>query len=245
MTFAHIDSPDVDSPLAPAHTPEPAPVRVVVADDEALVRGGLVLLLSSQPQIVVVGEAGDGHAAALACRDLAPDVLVTDLRMPGLDGVALTAAVSALPQPPRVLLVTTFDSDPDVRAALVAGAAGYLLKRSAPAELASAVRRVAAGDVWLDPAVAGHVVTALRATPRPAARRPEVLQRLTARECEVLTLLAHGLSTQELARRLFLGQGTIKTHVSRILHKTASRDRAQAVALAYACGLVTVPAAQD
>lgn len=215
-------------------------VRVVVADDDGLVCAGLALLMGLDPGLEVVAQATDGCRAAAACRELRPDVLVTDLRMPGLDGVELTRQVVAGQPEIRVLLVTTFDSDPEVQAALLAGAHGYLLKRAAPTDLPRAVRHVAAGEVWLDPAVAGHVVTALRATPRPTAARPGVLARLTEREREVLTLLAHGLSNEELAHRLFLGEGTVKTHVSRILHKTACRDRAQAVALAYTSGLVAV-----
>ncbi len=216
------------------------PIRVVVADDDALVCSGLALILDLDPGLHVVGQAQDGLEALRLCRELHPDVLVTDLRMPHLDGVALTGTVLAEQPAAQVLLVTTFDADPQVRAALLAGAQGYLLKRAAPTDLTAAVHRVAAGQTWLDPAVAGHLVAALRSTPRPAAARPEALARLTDRECEVLALLAHGLSNEELAQRLFLGEGTVKTHVSRILHKTACRDRAQAVAFAYTSGLVSV-----
>lgn len=215
-------------------------VRVVVADDDMLVCAGLALLLGQDPGLEVVGQTTDGMQAVERCRTLRPDVLVTDLRMPGLDGVELTRQVLAGHPELRVLLVTTFDTDPDVQAAVLAGAHGYLLKRAAPADLVRAVHHVAVGEVWLDPAVAGYVVTALRTTPRPTAARSGVLARLTEREREVLTLLAHGLSNEELAHRLFLGEGTVKTHVSRILHKTDCRDRAQAVALAYTSGLVAV-----
>jgi DNA-binding NarL/FixJ family response regulator len=164
-----------------------------------------------------------------------------------LDGVAATRALCA-DRPSdaggpvvKVLVLTTFDDDDAVYGALLAGATGYLLKQAAPRDLAAAVRAVAAGDAWLDPGVAGRVVRALATVPRVADRVPELVARLTPREREVLVLMAEGLSNAEIAERLVLGEGTVKTHVSRVLMKTATRDRPQAIALAYRCGLV-VPA---
>ena len=170
---------------------------------------------------------------------LRPDVVVTDLRMPGLGGIDVAAHLCGGEPPTVVLVLTAFDEDPDVQAALRAGASGYLLKEAAPRDLAEAVRRVAAGDTWLDPRVARQVVAALRRTPRVATGASAGLGALTVREREVLALMAHGLSNAELAARLWVGEGTVKTHVSRILHKTASRDRCQAVVLAFTSGLVS------
>ena len=219
-------------------------VGVLVVDDDDLTRSGIVMLLEAAPDLRVVGSVADG-ASALAWLDSAraddlPDTVITDLRMPGLDGIGLTEALRLRWGDIRVLVLTTFREDPDVQRALHAGADGYLLKSAAPRDLAEAVRRLAAGDTWLDPAVAGSVVAALRSTPRPAVTAPSALAGLTEREREVLALMAHGLTNSELAERLWVGEGTIKTHVSRILHKTGSRDRSQAIALAYARGLVTV-----
>ena len=218
--------------------------RVLVVDDEELVRSGIVMLLQAAPDLDVVGSAPDGPSALAlldaAPAELVPAVVVTDLRMPGMDGIALTEALCGRANPPRVLLLTTFREDPDVRRALLAGADGYLLKSAAPRDLADAVRRVAAGETWLDPAVAGHVVTALRSAPRVADQSPTALARLTERERQVLTLMAQGLSNAEVAGQLWVEPGTVKTHVSRILHKTDTRDRSQAIALAYVSGLVTV-----
>jgi len=218
--------------------------RVLVVDDEELVRSGIVMLLQAAADLDVIGSAPDGPAA-IAMLDATPpehrpDVVVTDLRMPGMDGIALTEALIGRADPPRVLVLTTFREDPDVRRALLAGADGYLLKSAAPRDLADAVRRVAAGETWLDPAVAGHLVAALRSAPRVAEQSPTALARLTERERQVLTLMAHGLSNAEVAGQLWVEPGTVKTHVSRILHKTSTRDRSQAIALAYISGLVTV-----
>ena len=214
-------------------------IRVLVVDDEALIRSGIAMLLEPLADLDVVGEAPDGASAVAQAEALRPDVVVTDLRMPGLSGIDVAAQLCSGETPTAVLLLTTFDEDPDVRAALLAGASGYLLKQTAPRDLAEAVRRVAAGDTWLDPGVAGHVVAALRCVPRVASTPPTALVRLTAREREVLALMAQGLNNTEIATHLWVGAGTVKTHVSRILHKTASRDRGQAIALAFTSGLVS------
>jgi DNA-binding NarL/FixJ family response regulator len=220
---------------------------VLVADDQAVVRGGITMLLQAEPDLEVVAEAGDGRQAIELTRAYAPDVVLMDVRMPVLDGVAATRALcadrpDAVDVPvAKVLMLTTFDDDEAVYGALLAGATGYLLKQAAPRDLIGAVRAIAGGDAWLDPAVAGRVIKALAEVPRVADRVPELLSRLTAREREVLVLMAEGLSNAEIATRLVLGEGTVKTHVSRVLMKTATRDRAQAIALAYRCGLV-VPA---
>jgi DNA-binding NarL/FixJ family response regulator len=217
-------------------------IRVIVADDEPLVRAGIVLLLRSEPDLEVVAEASDGAQACELALAQDVDVVVMDIRMPVLDGIAATAMLASRPESGghvvKVLVLTTFDDDDDVYGALLAGASGYLLKRAAPTDLATAVRRVAGGEAWLDPAVAGRVIASLARIPHVGENPTEDVARLTPREREVLVLMAHGLSNQEIAGRLFVGEGTVKTHVSRILLKTASRDRPQAIALAYRSGLV-------
>ncbi|MFT4217514.1 MAG: response regulator transcription factor [Micropruina sp.] len=213
-------------------------IRVAIVEDDPLIRAGVAAVLNAQPDLEVVGQAADGDEAVALVFDCRPDVLVMDIRMPRLDGVEATRAVCAADDAPPVLVLTTFDGDPDVVRALRAGAAGYVLKRH-PDDLAPSIRRVADGEVWLDPAVAGQVLAALTALPTLGAPST-VVAGLTAREREVLALLAEGLSNAELARRLFVGEGTIKTHISRILFKTGCRDRAQATALAFTSGLVVV-----
>ena len=226
----------------------PDQVRVVVAEDQPLVRSGLVLLLQTGG-VQVVAEAGDGAEAVDLARTHRPDVVVMDLQMPGMDGATatrhLTADTTGAPNGPRdvdhlvkVLVVTTYHEDQAVYGALRAGASGYLLKSAAPRDLVPALRAVAAGEAWIDPGVAGAVIAALAELPDRSTHRPQSLQRLTPRETEVLALIAHGLSNAEIRDRLVLSEATVKTHVSRILLKTGSRDRAQAVALAYQSGLV-------
>ena len=223
---------------------------VLVADDQALVRGGIVMLLQAEPGLEVVAEAADGEEAVTLARVHRPDVVVMDVRMPVLDGVAATRQLCADPLREagsplvKVLVLTTFDDDESVYGALLAGATGFLLKQAAPRDLGAAVRAVAAGDAWIDPPVAGRVIRALASVPRVADRVPALVARLTAREREVVVLMAEGLSNAEIAARLVVGEGTVKTHVSRTLMKTATRDRAQAIALAYRCGLVVPPALQ-
>ena len=182
--------------------------RVLVVDDEELVRSGIVMLLQAAPDLDVVGSAPDGPSALAlldaAPAELVPAVVVTDLRMPGMSGIALTEALRRRADPPRVLVLTTFREDPDVRRVLLAGADGYLLKSAAPRDLVDAVRRVAAGETWLDPAVAGHLVAALRSAPQVADQSPTALARLTDRERQVLTLMAQGLSNAEVAGQLWV-----------------------------------------
>ncbi len=216
-------------------------IRVVLAEDDHLVRAGIGMVVSAEPDIEVVGEAADGVGALLLVEELQPDVVVMDVRMPGLDGVEATRRITAdHPAYPdvatRVLVLTTFAEDDVVYGALRAGAQGFLLKQS-PADLPTAIRRVAAGDAWLDPAVAPRVLETMRRLADTTAS-PERLDGLTPREREVLALVADGLSNGEIGARLRISESTVKTHVARILMKTGSRDRAQAVVLAFRSGLV-------
>ena len=223
-------------------TPAEAPIRVLVADDQKAVRDGLSLLLQAEPDLEVIGLAEDGaQAVAMVDRDL-PDVVVMDVRMPGVDGIEATRRITRDRADSRgtvaVLVLTTFDHDDALYGALQAGASGYMLKHAAPSGLAEAVRTVAAGGAWVDHSVAGKVIEALRqSAPRGADGRPS-LEMLSKREVEVLRLLGDGPTNAELARTLFVSEATIKTHISRLLMKTGSHDRAQLVALAYKSGLV-------
>lgn len=211
-------------------------ISVAIVEDEPLIRAGIAALVDAQPDLQVVGRATDGDEAAALVERTRPDVLLMDIRMQRTGGIEATRAVCAGEPAPPVLILTTFDGDPEVLQALRAGASGYVLKRN-PDDLPTAIRRVHDGDVWLDPAVAGHVLAALAAMPR-AGVPGTLVGLLTAREREVLALLAEGLSNGEMAERLFVGVGTVKTHMSRILFKTGCRDRAQATALAFTSGLV-------
>jgi DNA-binding NarL/FixJ family response regulator len=219
-------------------------IKVLVADDQSLVRAGLVMLLSAVSDIDVVGEATDGEEAVQHCARLHPDVVLMDVRMDRMDGVEATRLLcqqgegKAADVPTRVLVLTTFDDDEAIHGALRAGASGYLLKHAAPQDLVAAVRAVYAGEAWLDPRVAGRVIKALARQPDPRRGRADALDPLTPREREVLAAMALGLSNADIADRFVLAEATVKTHVSRILLKTGSRDRAQAVALAYQSGLV-------
>jgi DNA-binding NarL/FixJ family response regulator len=210
-------------------------IRVLLVDDEPLVRQGLRTILESDPRIVVVGEAADGAAAVAAVRDRQPDVVCMDVRMPDVDGIRATELVLALPRPPRVLVVTTFSSDAYVLDALRAGAAGFVLKRASAEELIAAVRTVASGDNLLFPAAVRDL--ALRFG-RPASYAGEPL---TEREAQVLALLAEGLGNAAIAQRLVLGTETVRTHVAALLRKLGARDRTHAVVLAYETGLVRLP----
>jgi len=216
-------------------------IKVVVADDEALIRGGISMLLSVAPDIEVIAEVGDGRAAVDAVRALQPNVAILDVRMPIMDGVAATRLITSHCagdggeeyNPVAVLVLSTFNLDQAVFAALRAGASGFLLKDAAPADLVAATRAVAAGDAWLDPAVARTLIAEFAARPDTALPPVEDLKLLTAREREVLIHMAYGLSNAEIAAQLVLGEGTVKTHVSRILMKLGLRDRTQAVVMAY------------
>jgi DNA-binding NarL/FixJ family response regulator len=215
-------------------------LRVLVADDQALVRDGFCVILDAQPDITVVGEAGDGVEAVRAARELDPDVVLMDVRMPHMDGIEATARICA-ETPARVLMLTTFDQDQYVYDALRAGASGFLLKDMRRDELVSAVRVVAAGEALLAPTVTRRLIADVVSRGRPAAADPPVaaqLSGLTARETETLRQVARGLSNAEIAARLFVTEHTVKTHVSNLLTKLGLRDRVQAVVLAYESGLV-------
>ncbi|MEV4510536.1 response regulator transcription factor [Dactylosporangium sp. NPDC049525] len=215
-------------------------IRVLLADDQALLRAGLRMILENAEDMAVVGEAGDGATATALAADTAPDVVLMDIRMPGVDGLEATRRIRALlPDGPRILVLTTFDLDEYVYSALRAGASGFLLKDTLAADLLSAIRVVARGEAIVAPPVTRrlierHIGTAGDPLPRTEAE----LRVLTEREREVLELIARGLSNAEIAGRLFLTEGTVKGHVSRILTKLGLRDRVQAVIFSYECGLV-------
>ncbi|MFD6433729.1 response regulator [Streptomyces venezuelae] len=216
-------------------------IRVLIADDQAMVRSALAMLLTGEDGIEVVGEAADGAEAVARVAELRPTVVVMDVRMPGTDGVEATRQITAdtFPGEARVLVLTTYNVSEAVYQALRAGASGFLLKDAAPGELVSAVRALAEGDGWLDPAVIADMLAEFAARPERIRPAPAELAALTGREREVLVLVAHGFSNAEIAAHLFIGEATVKTHMGRILLKLGVRDRAQAVAAAYQCGLVT------
>jgi DNA-binding NarL/FixJ family response regulator len=210
-------------------------VRVLLVDDDDLMRAGLRAVLSSDPRLEVVGEAGDGAFAIERARTLRPDVVLMDVRMPGLDGIAATRELLAAAPGTRVVMLTTFEEDEYIFGGLSAGASGFLLKRTRPEELIAAIHTVAAGDALLSPSVTRRVVDRMaRAPVRPAV----VADELTPREREVLALVARGLTNAEIARDLVVEESTVKTHVKRILAKLDLRDRVQAVIYAYETGLV-------
>jgi DNA-binding NarL/FixJ family response regulator len=222
---------------------ERPPIRVLIADDQALVRDGFAMILSAQPDLVVVGEAADGAEAVEKARALAPDVVVMDIRMPGMDGIAATAAICAETDA-RVLVLTTFDLDEYVYSALRAGASGFLLKDMRRDELVEAIRVVAAGEALLAPTVTRRLIAdVVRRSPAPVASADARLASLTARETDTLRLVARGLSNAEIAAELHVTEHTVKTHVSSILSKLGLRDRVQAVVVAYESGLVQPGAA--
>ena len=214
-------------------------IRVLLADDQALVRSGFRMILEARDDLEVVGEAEDGAEAVSLARTLRPDVILMDVRMPALDGIEATRRIVASGSPARVLILTTYDLDDYVYAAIRAGASGFLLKDVEPAQLVEAVRVVARGDALLAPTVTRRLLErfadALPGEPPPP---PAAVAALTPREREILELVAAGLSNGEIAERLFLGETTVKTHVSSILRKLGLRDRVQAVVLAYETGLV-------
>ena len=214
-------------------------IRVLLADDQALVRGGFASILAGQADMEVVGEAADGAEAVELARTTRPDVVVMDIRMPRLDGIAATRLLlERHSSPARVLMLTTFNQEAYVYDALRAGASGFLLKSSPPRELAGAIRTVAGGDALLAPDITRAMIENYVQRPRPGSARPQVLDVLTPRELEVLGLIAKGRANAEIAAELFLSEPTVKTHVTRILAKLQLRDRVHAVVLAYECGLV-------
>ena len=218
-------------------------IRGLLVDDEELVRFGLRTVLEAAGDMDVVGEAGDGAAAVAAARELRPDVVLTDIRMPGTDGLTATREILALPDPPQVAVLTTFHVDEYVYAALAAGAAGFLLKDTPPREIAAAVRAVADGTATLSPAVTAGLIASY-VDRRTVPRRAEALQRvatLSEREREVLSMLGSGGSNAELARRLFVSEATVKTYVSRLLTKLDLANRTQAAILAHEAGLLDGP----
>ena len=218
---------------------------IVVADDHEMVRAGFAALLGTQPDFDVLGTASDGAAAVAICRELRPDVVLMDVRMPGIDGIEATRQLMAGENPPRVLILTTFDLDEYVFDALRAGASGFLLKDATAERLFDAVRVVAAGDALLAPAVTRRLISEFaRIRPPASAAAPAALAALTPRETEVLRLVAAGLSNPEIAGRLVVTEETVKTHVSRVLAKLGLRGRSQAVVAAYESGLV-VPAREQ
>ncbi|GAB2627488.1 DNA-binding response regulator [Paractinoplanes abujensis] len=212
-------------------------IRVLLADDEAIMRAGLRMLISDEPDMEVVGEAADGAAAIRLAAQLVPDVVLMDARMPGVDGIGAARVIAGQYPSVRVLVLTTFDEDVLVDGALRAGVAGFLLKVSPPEQLLEALREVAAGRGLLDPAVVPRIITRYADIPQARPRDPR-LGKLTARESEVLALVGRGLSNAEIAARLFLGETTVKTHLGRALDKLGLRDRSQAIAYAYASGLI-------
>ena len=224
-----------------------ARLRILIADDQALVRAGFRLILEAQPDIEVVADAPDGDAAVRLARRHRPDVVLMDIRMPGLDGLAATRRLLDPAQAgdgpaggaaPRVVILTTFDLDEYVFAALRSGASGFLLKDVSPEQLVGAVRTVTSGDALLAPSITRRLVERYARQPAEVAVVPGALGRLTARETEVLTLLARGMSNAEIAELLVVGEATVKTHVTAILGKLELRNRVQAVVLAYESGLV-------
>jgi DNA-binding NarL/FixJ family response regulator len=215
-------------------------LRVALVDDQALVRAGFRMILRSEPDFEVVGEAGDGAQGVELVRTTAPDVVLMDVRMPEMDGIEATRRITAEPGAPRVLVLTTFDLDELVYDALRAGASGFLLKEAPPEQLVAGVRTVAAGEQLLAPSVTRRLIE--RFTSQPPAAEPPRVEELTPRELEVLQLVARAMTNAEIAAHLFLSETTVKTHVARILMKLGLRDRVQAVVLAYERGLVRASA---
>ena len=212
-------------------------VRVLVVDDQAVVRAGFAAIVDAEPDLVVVGQAGDGAEAVSLAAAVEPDVVLMDIRMPGLDGLSATRLLTGLGERPRVLVLTTFDHNEYVYEALRSGASGFLLKDARPEDLLTAIRVVAAGDGMLAPAVTRRLIQAF-AKGAPVVGTSEVLDKLTPRELEVLTLIAAGLTNAEIGAKLGVAVGTVKTHVNALLAKIGARDRVQATIIAYDHGLV-------
>lgn len=222
-------------------------VRVLIVDDQALVRAGLRVLVDAAEDLEVVGEAEDGASAVAAAAELRPDVVLMDVRMPGIDGLEATRRILSdlAEEAPHVIVLTTFDADEYVYEALRAGASGFLLKDAEPAQLAEAIRVVARGEALLAPSVTRRLITEFASRPEVRRAEPAELASLTEREREVLTSVAQGLSNDEVAERLFISPATAKTHVSRVMMKLGARDRAQLVVIAYESGLVVPRPAGD
>ncbi len=217
-------------------------IRTLVVDDQELVRAGFCVILDAADGIEVVGEAADGAAAVARAAELKPDVVLMDIRMPGMDGLEAARLITAAPDPPKVVMLTTFDLDDYVYEALRSGASGFLLKDSPRGDLIAAIRAAAAGDALLAPSVTRRLIEAFARRPPETSPAPSRLASLTARERDVLLLLARGRSNAEIASVLFVSEATVKTHVGNLLAKLDLRDRVQAVILAYETGIV-VPGA--
>jgi DNA-binding NarL/FixJ family response regulator len=219
-----------------------SPIRVFLVDDQQMVRAGFRMVIDSQPDLAVIGEAGDGAAAVELARRTPADVVLMDVRMPGTDGIEATRQITALPDAPRVVVLTTFDLDEYVVSAIAAGASGFLLKDAPPEEMLAAVRTVHAGDSVIAASstrrLLQHVAPMLRGAAPASGPGTAALSDLTPREREVLELMAYGATNTEIAERFVVSEATVKTHVGRVLAKTGSRDRVQAVVLAYRTGLV-------
>jgi DNA-binding NarL/FixJ family response regulator len=238
---AAASSPVLAGPVPASPVPASPVTRCLIVDDQAMVREGFAAVLAAQPGMAVAGQAADGAEAVSQARQLEPDVVLMDVRMPVMDGLEAARQILGAPGPhrPRVLMLTTFDLDDYVYEALRAGASGFLLKDATAAELVHAVRVVAAGDALLAPSVTRRLIAGFTRQPRPDPPPPAALSALTSRETEVLRLIARGLSNAEISEALVIAEQTTKTHVSRILAKLDLRDRAQAVVLAYETGLIT------
>ena len=214
-------------------------IRVALVDDQAIVRAGLARILAPEDGFLVVAECADGREAVEHLPALHPDVVLMDIRMPALDGIAATAKLRAGAEPPVILVLTTFDEDEVLWGAIEAGAAGFVLKDSSAEDLIAAVRAVAGGGAWFDPGVAPRVLGEYRRLVAPAAREEERLDSLTEREQEVLRMVARGATNSEIAAELYLAETTVKTHIGNIFMKLGVRDRAAAIVFAYDHGVVT------
>ncbi|TQS45088.1 response regulator [Cryptosporangium phraense] len=222
----------------PARPPGPArpPISILLVDDQLLVRAGFRLVIESQPDLTVVGEVGDGRAAVAEARRLRPDIVLMDVRMPILDGIEATRRITALLDPPKVVVLTTYDVDESALDAIRAGASGFLLKDGSPEDMLASLRTVHAGDAVIAPSTTRRLLDTLAPASDPAAAA--AVATLTDRERDVLVAMARGRSNAEIAERLIVSTGTVKTHVGRILAKLGARDRVQAVVVAYEAGLV-------
>ncbi|MDR2453700.1 MAG: response regulator transcription factor [Bifidobacteriaceae bacterium] len=215
------------------------PIRVLVVDDQDLVRSGFAMVIDSQADMAVVGEAGDGHSALKAALATRPDIVLMDVRMPGMDGIAATEQIAAMVKPPpKVIILTTFDLDEYLMAAIRAGASGFLLKDAPPQDMLTAIRTVHAGDAVIAPAPTKRLIASVAAATPPDPDDVAAFDLLTEREIEVLLMMAQGLANGEIAAALQVAETTVKTHVGRILMKLEARDRVQAVVAAYRGGLV-------